>query len=196
VQVVRGAEGGDSAAQERLDAQIRKLEKWNRLSHSVRTEREALFQELRYLSESGSDEELFRRALEVVRLSCGSFSVFSDYCRPGCDGGDDESSQPAEARRGAAQQETLLELLLNKIVCAVVMEGVAAQPPLRCVEFRIPMPMTLDEYEIGRCRMSLCSLRFLLLFVAQLLELPAGGGAAGGGFCGQHGRVPDGARVL
>jgi hypothetical protein len=65
VQVVRGAEGGDSAAQERLDAQIRKLEKWNRLSHSVRTEREALFQELRYLSESGTDEELFRRALEV-----------------------------------------------------------------------------------------------------------------------------------
>ncbi len=68
LKVVRGAEAGDEEAQRLLDLQIRKLEKWNRLSHSVRTEREALFQELRYLSESGSDEELFRRALEVVSL--------------------------------------------------------------------------------------------------------------------------------
>src|SRR2546423_571028 len=86
LKVLRATEGGegDGEAQRRLDAQIRKLEKWNRLSHSVRTEREALFQELRYLSESGSDEELFRRALEVVsswRRACCLFSRASRRTR-------------------------------------------------------------------------------------------------------------------
>ncbi len=65
LKVVKGEKVVDAEVQRRLDAQIRKLEKWNKLSHAVRTEREALFQEVRYLSESGSDEELFRRALEV-----------------------------------------------------------------------------------------------------------------------------------
>jgi hypothetical protein len=122
VQKGRPDQPGDDAAAQRLDAQIRKLEKWRTLSHEakplvcallsllllfgwlfcllvccclfvvlsvlfvivitvlfvlfclsvlmcvvsqVRTEREALFQELRYLSESGSSEELFRRAVEV-----------------------------------------------------------------------------------------------------------------------------------
>lgn len=65
LRVVKNAAPADEAAQQRLDQQIRKLEKWNTLSHQVRTEREALFQELRYLSESGSEEELFRRAFEV-----------------------------------------------------------------------------------------------------------------------------------
>ena len=114
LKVVRAAEGGsgNGEAQRRLDAQIRKLEKWNRLSHSVRTEREALFQELRYLSESGSDEELFRRALEVVSIRSPRAALLTPLS-PGRDRRDDEPPQPAEARCRPSQQAPLLELLLS-----------------------------------------------------------------------------------
>ena len=65
LKVVQKAESVDNAAVEKLEAQILKLEKWNKMSAKVREERHAIYQELRFLSEAGSKDELFARAMQI-----------------------------------------------------------------------------------------------------------------------------------
>lgn len=48
---------------------ISKVEKWNALSRRVRDERQAIFQELRFISESKDSKELFQLSVSCLVLS-------------------------------------------------------------------------------------------------------------------------------
>jgi hypothetical protein len=63
--VVKSNTGDDEVLQAKLESQIKKIEKWNQISLSVQEERLAIFNELRWISESKDDKELFKRAMEV-----------------------------------------------------------------------------------------------------------------------------------
>jgi serine/threonine-protein phosphatase 2B catalytic subunit len=65
LKVVRGGAEVDATTKRKLDMQIGKIERWNSLSRKVQDERQAIFQELRYLSESADTAELFARVMEV-----------------------------------------------------------------------------------------------------------------------------------
>lgn len=65
LKVARSDKKVDGAEQKKIDEQIARIEKWNALSRKVRDERQAIFQELRYLAESENPDELFKRVMEV-----------------------------------------------------------------------------------------------------------------------------------